>query len=94
MELDRIGAGYATRGFLAAFEISRARRDDAGMTHWREVLEQIRGIASRYRVGIATILDLVTAQQNLIQAELDLVSARYTYQVTRATLAALLGREL
>ena len=56
--------------------------------------ENLRVIASRYRAGIATILDLVTAQQSLIQAELDLVSARFTYQTTRATLEALLGREL
>jgi len=48
----------------------------------------------RYRNGIAIILDLLTSQQSLIQAELDLVSARFNYQVTRASLEALLGREL
>jgi outer membrane protein TolC len=74
----------------------RVASQDVGLTieAVRVATENLRVIASRYRVGIATILDLVTAQQNLIQAELDLVSARYTYQVTRATLAALLGREL
>lgn len=51
-------------------------------------------ISVRYRGGIATILDQLTSQQNLVQAELDLVSARFTYQLTRASLAALLGREL
>jgi outer membrane protein TolC len=56
--------------------------------------EDLRVISVRYRGGIATILDQLTSQQNLIQAELDLVSARFTYQVTRATLEALVGREL
>ncbi len=41
IDLERVAAGYATRGFLAAFEIARARRDDAGMTRWREVMEGI-----------------------------------------------------
>jgi outer membrane protein len=69
---------------------------DVGLTieAVRVATENLRVVASRYRAGIATILDLVTAQQNLIQAELDVVSARYTYQVTRATLAALLGQDL
>jgi outer membrane protein TolC len=57
-------------------------------------VEDLRVISVRYRAGIATILDQLTSQQNLIQAELDLVSARFTYQVTRATLEALLGQEL
>jgi outer membrane protein TolC len=60
----------------------------------RLAIEDLRVISVRYRGGIATILDQLTSQQNLIQAELDLVSARFTYQVTRATLEALLGREL
>jgi outer membrane protein TolC len=60
----------------------------------RVATEDLRVITVRYRGGIATILDQLTSQQNLVQAELDLVSARFTYQVTRATLEALLGREL
>ncbi|MFI5261153.1 MAG: adenylate/guanylate cyclase domain-containing protein [Candidatus Limnocylindrales bacterium] len=42
-ELERVAAGYATRGFLAAFEMARARRDDVGVTRWREVLDEIHG---------------------------------------------------
>jgi outer membrane protein TolC len=60
----------------------------------RVATENLRVISVRYRNGIATILDLLTSQQSLVQAELDLVSARFTYQVTRASLEALLGREL
>ena len=41
LELDRVAAGYARRGFLAAFEVARARHDDLGMTRWRDVLDHI-----------------------------------------------------
>jgi len=56
--------------------------------------EDLRVIQARYRAGIATILDVLTSQTALIQAELDLVSARFTYHVARASLEALLGRDL
>jgi len=56
--------------------------------------EDLRVIQARYRAGIATILDVLTSQTALIQAELELVSARFTYQVARASLEALLGRDL
>jgi len=74
----------------------RVAEQDVGLTieAVRVATEDLRVIGSRYRVGIATMLDLLTSQQSLVQAELDLVSARFTYQVTRATLAALLGRDL
>jgi outer membrane protein TolC len=60
----------------------------------RLATEDLRVLQARYRAGIATILDVLTAQTALIQAELDLVSARFTYQVARASLEALLGRDL
>jgi len=41
LELDRVAAGYATRGFLAAYEVARARRDDANLTRWSETLAEI-----------------------------------------------------
>ncbi len=41
VELDRVPAGYSTRGFLAAFIVARARHDDPAMTRWRETLEEI-----------------------------------------------------
>jgi hypothetical protein len=42
-QLDRVAAGYASRGFLAAFEVARGRRDDVGITRWRETLIEIDG---------------------------------------------------
>jgi outer membrane protein len=60
----------------------------------RVATENLRITSVQYRAGITTILQLLTAQQSLIQAELNLVSARFTYQIARASLEAVLGREL
>ena len=56
--------------------------------------EDLRVQTDRYRAGIATSLDRLTSEVALTQAELGLVAARYNYQVTRATLEALVGRSL
>jgi outer membrane protein TolC len=60
----------------------------------RLATENLRVFRTRYNAGIATILDVLTAQTSLVQAELSLVSARFNYQSTRASLEALLGRRL
>ncbi len=69
---------------------------DIGLTSEsvRLAREDLRVIQSRYRAGIATILDVLASQTALVQSELDFVSAQFTYQVTRASLEALLGRDL
>lgn len=56
--------------------------------------EDLRVQTERYRAGIATALDRQTSELAVTQAELGLVAARYNYQVTRATLEALVGRQL
>jgi outer membrane protein TolC len=60
----------------------------------RFATENLRVFRLRYNAGIATILDVLTAQTSLIQAELSLVSAQFTYRSNRASLEALLGRPL
>jgi outer membrane protein TolC len=60
----------------------------------RLATENLRVYRTRYNAGIATILDVLTAQTSLVQAELSLVSARFNYRSTRASLEALLGRPL
>jgi outer membrane protein len=60
----------------------------------RLATENLRVIRLRYNAGIATILDVLTAQTSLVQAETSLVSARFHYRSTRASLEALLGRPL
>lgn len=56
--------------------------------------EDLRVQTERYRAGISTALDRQTSELALTQAELGLVAAHYNYQVTRATLEALVGRTL
>lgn len=56
--------------------------------------EDLRVIRERYRLGVATILDLITSQIALEQAQADRVTARYDYALARAQLESILGREL
>ncbi len=56
--------------------------------------ENLRVQESRYRTGATTILDLITAQVDLADAEAGLVQARYATRLALAGLEALLGRRL
>jgi outer membrane protein len=56
--------------------------------------EDIRVVGERYRLGVATLVDLLVSQEGLTQAELDAVNARLDYLRTRAQLEATLGRAL
>lgn len=56
--------------------------------------ENLRVQESRYRSGATTILDLLTAQVDLTDAEAGLVQARYATRLALAGLEALLGRRL
>jgi outer membrane protein len=60
----------------------------------RAAQEDLRVQTERYRAGISTVLDQLTSQVALTQAELSRVAARYNYAVTRASLEALVGRTL
>ncbi len=67
---------------------------DAANNEVDAAAENLRVMFSRYRNGVATFLDLTTAQLNDAQARTDLVTARYNYFTTRVSLEALLGRSL
>jgi len=56
--------------------------------------EDLRVTEERYRVGLATILDLQASQITLLEAEVDLVERRFDYAIGLAQLEALLGREV
>ncbi len=56
--------------------------------------EDLRVQQERYRLGAATMLDVITSQTALTQAEQGLVNARFDYQVARAQVEALAGRSL
>lgn len=56
--------------------------------------EDLRIQQERYRLGAATIVDILTSQEALNQAEVDAVTARFDYVRARASISALIGRTL
>ncbi|HEU4364589.1 MAG TPA: TolC family protein, partial [Candidatus Krumholzibacteria bacterium] len=56
--------------------------------------EDFRVQNERYRLGVATSLDLTSSQASLTQAEVALIQARFDYLLARAEIEALVGREL
>lgn len=56
--------------------------------------EDLRVQQERYRVGVSTILDVLTTTEALTQAEVDLVNARFAYLRAKAAIEAIIGRSL
>ena len=56
--------------------------------------EDLRVQRERYRLGAATLLEILVAQASLDQAEVNKVQARLDYLVAKAQIEALIGREL
>lgn len=56
--------------------------------------EGLRVQQERYRVGAAAIVDILTSQEALDQAEVDAVNARFSYLRAKAQIEALIGRSL
>ncbi len=56
--------------------------------------EDLRVQQERYRLGASTILDVLTTQEQLAQAEVDAVTARFDYLRAKAAIEALIGRPL
>jgi len=67
---------------------------DIAQANLAAATEDLRVQNERYRVGAATILDLLTSQAALTQAEVNLVQTRYNYLIARAQVEAVLGRTL
>ena len=74
--------------FTTYEQIGIARTNVAAAT------EDLRVVQERYRVGAATILDLLTSQASLTQAEVSLVQAHYNYRNARAQVESLVGHPL
>ena len=87
------GAISELEGLLAQLEL--AEQQIAILVESVEVArEDFRVQQERYDLGAATILELVSSQIALLQAENNLINARYDYQITRAELESLVGRQL
>jgi outer membrane protein len=78
---------------LTALEAAAAQID-VSRTSVAAAQESLRMQQERYRLGASTIVDLLTAETALNQAEVTLVESRYNYLIARATLEALVGHTL
>jgi outer membrane protein len=56
--------------------------------------EDLRVQQERYRLGAATVFDVLTSQEALTQAEVDVVNARFDYLRSKAQIEAQIGRQL
>ena len=74
--------------FTAYAQIGITGANVAAATEARRVTQE------RYRLGAGTLLDLLTAEANLTQAEVNQVQARYDYLIARAQVEALVGHAL
>ena len=79
--------------YLTALTSARKRIDIARASEAASD-EDLRVQRERYRLGAATIVEVLDSQINLDQAEVDIVQARFDYLVAKAQIEALIGREL
>ena len=56
--------------------------------------ENVRVTEQRYRLGVATIFELMQAQEQKTQAEVNEIQARFSYIRAKAQIEALVGRSL
>jgi outer membrane protein TolC len=78
---------------LAELETARLRIDISARSV-EASREDLRVQQERYRLGASTILDVLTTQEQLTQAEVDAVTAWFDYLRAKAAIEALIGRPL
>jgi len=78
---------------LAELDAARTRTEIT-QTSVAAATEDLRVQQERYRLGVSTIVDLLTSQEALNQAEVDVVNARFDYLRAKAQIEALIGRNL
>ena len=99
-ETSEASASEARRQVLASLttrlaELEAARiRTGITQTSFVAASEDVRVQTERYRLGVATIVDVLTSQESLTQAEVDAVTARFDYLRAKAQIQALIGRQL
>ena len=91
-DVEREVASQLTAALAAA---RRARTQiDITQTSVVAATEDLRVQQERYRLGASTIVDVLTSQEALNQAEVDVVVARFDYLRAKAQIEALIGRTL
>ncbi|MGE0353672.1 MAG: TolC family protein [Gemmatimonadales bacterium] len=78
---------------LAALDAARQRIEISRISV-TAAEEDLRVQQERYRLGVSTIVDLLTSQESLAQAEVDLVNSQFAYLRAKAQIEALIGRSL
>jgi len=78
---------------LADLDASRAQIDITA-TSVVAAREDLRVQQERYRLGASTIVDVLSSQEALNQAEVDVLVARFSYLRAKAQIEALIGRNL
>lgn len=89
----RLSVSTSLTQYIAALNAAAAKIDVATVTVAADE-EDLRMQRERYRLGAATILEVLTSQATLDQAQVDLVQARYDYLVARAQIEAVVGHQL
>jgi len=96
-DAEAADAGRAVAAELTArlAELDAARAEiEITATSVVAATEDLRVQQERYRLGASTIVDVLTSQEALDQAEVDVVVARFNHLRARAQLEALIGRTL
>jgi outer membrane protein len=88
LQLNALFTQQVAALFTASAQIGFADANVAAAT------EALRVTQDRYRLGAGTLLDLLTAEGNLTQAQVTQVQARFDYLNARAQLEALVGHSL
>ncbi len=91
-DLERAAWRDVTQAY-DAYETSRATAA-LQRTAVNVAQENNRVQETRYRAGATTILDLLDAQNRLVQAQADLVQSLYTTRLARAGLEVILGERI
>jgi outer membrane protein len=100
LDLAEANAADTKRAVQADLELRLAEmaaatsRIDITRTSVVAAAEDLRVQQERYRLGASTIVDVLTSQEALNQAEVDVVNARFDYLRAKAQLEALIGRNL
>lgn len=100
LDVAQASAADARRAVQADLELRLAELDAARArieitrTSVVAATEDLRVQQERYRLGASTIVDVLTSQEALNQAEVDVVNARFDYLRAKAELEALIGRNL
>ncbi len=86
----------AARDVTEAYEMHTTARAAADLAERAVSVadENLRVQTERYRSGATTIIDLITAQVDLAEAEAGLVQARFAIRLALAGVEAILGRRL